>query len=505
MFSAVCFAEWFSKHHDWDCHRVSELREARPCRQCSAAVAPAESGRETSPEAGFRRHWPAAVTAAASGVLSMCLVALVGSAVIAGDGTYSFPSARKPGVIDHVAVQVEVGGDLHVVDAQGKRQSIPVSGLGQAEYYEKTLEVPGSSAGTYRSVRYYRSAVGTIKVGKQTEQRSLRAERHLIAARADDKAAVLYCPLGPLTRDELDLIDLQANSLLLEQLLPSRPVPLGFRWKPSPQLLAQLCSVDAVSSSDVEAVLKEVTDTVARFELAGSLAGRIDDVTTQIELKGRYRYDLRLRRIDWLGLLVKEQREAGKVQRGFDVVSRIQARILPADGPPAELADDKLPRLAAEPDAAALQLTYQSPDKSWQLVYDRQWHLIDEHEDMVVFLLLHEGESIVQCRISKLPQRAVDKMPTLEQFQDDLRASLRKYFKQLVEARQYQDDQQRRVYRVVIEGEASEVPLYWIYYWIADSEGRQAVLAFTGEQKLADRLAGADGELVAGFEFTAGK
>jgi hypothetical protein len=93
----------------------------------------------------------------------------------------------------------------------------------------------------------------------------------------------------------------------------------------------------------------------------------------------------------------------------------------------------------------------------------------------------------------------------LEHFQDDLRASLRKYFKQLVEARQYQDDHQRRVYRVVIDGEASEVPIYWIYYWIADSEGRQAVLAFTGEQKLADRLSGADVELAAGFEFTARK
>jgi len=193
------------------------------------------------------------------------------------------------------------------------------------------------------------------------------------------------------------------------------------------------------------------------------------------------------------------------VQRGFDVISRVQVRILPAEAPPAELADERLRLLPTEPDAPALRLVYPSQDKSWQVVYDRNWHMIDEHNDVVVFLLLRDNQPIAQCRISLLPQRAVDKLPTLEQFQDDLRASLRKYFKQLVEARQYQDDRQRRVYRVVIEGEASEIPIFWVYYWIADLEGRQAVLAFTGQQKLADRLGPADSELVAGFEFTAGK
>jgi len=438
-------------------------------------------------------------------IVWLCLLAIAIGTAAAGEKTYSFVSARNSGAVDHVAVQVEVGGNLQVVDRQGKTQSIPVSGLGQVEYHEKTLAVPDNSGGVYRSVRHYTRAAGSIKVGSHSEQRSLRAERSLIAARADDKSAVLFCPSGHLTRDELDIIDLLANSLLVEQLLPSGPVPLGFRWKVPGALLSQLCCVDAVTSSDVEAVLKEVTDTVARFELSGSLSGRIDDVTTQIELKGKYRYDLRLQRIDWLGLLVKEQREIGKVQRGFDVISRVQVRILPAEASPAELADERLRLLPTEPDAAALRLVYPSQDKSWQVVYDRNWHMIDEHNDVVVFLLLRDNQPIAQCRISMLPQRAADKLPTLEQFQDDLRASLRKYFKQLVEARQYQDDRQRRVYRVVIEGEASEIPVFWIYYWIADSEGRQAVLAFTGEQKLADRLGPADGELVAGFEFTAGK
>ena len=64
---------------------------------------------------------------------------------------------------------------------------------------------------------------------------------------------------------------------------------------------------------------KEVTDTVARFEFAGKVEGAVYGVSTKIEIKGKYRFDLRSKRIDWLAMLVQEDRESSFVEDGIDV------------------------------------------------------------------------------------------------------------------------------------------------------------------------------------------
>ena len=132
-----------------------------------------------------------------------------------------------------------------------------------------------------------------IKVGDHQFEPALRPEHRLIAVEAGKQSAVLFSPSGSLTRAELDAIDIQGNSLLLDRLLPDKPVSVGDRWQLPDELLAALLGLDEVAKSDVQSTLKEVTSTVARFELAGTIEGAVFGVTTKIELKGKYRFDLR--------------------------------------------------------------------------------------------------------------------------------------------------------------------------------------------------------------------
>ena len=83
----------------------------------------------------------------------------------------------------------------------------------------------------------------------------------------------------PLTRDELEVIDILGNTLLLDRLLPEGPVAVGDQWKPAGEAMAALLGLDGATRCDVQCTLKEVTDRVARFELAGSVEGPVSDTS----------------------------------------------------------------------------------------------------------------------------------------------------------------------------------------------------------------------------------
>jgi hypothetical protein len=413
--------------------------------------------------------------------------------------THAFPSSRMEGSLDRVVVQLEVGGELKEKEG-GKTQSMPVSGTCQLEYDEKTLETPAEKEGCWRSARMYDKAEASIKRGDEELKPALRIQRSLIAVQIDSKASTIFSPKGPLTRDELEMTDVLGNSLLLEQFLPEKSVDIGQTWTHSEKLIALLLDLDTVTKCDVQSTLKEVTDAVARFELSGHVEGTSEDAATEIELTGKYRYDLRLKRIDWFGLLVKEQRGISRVTAGFNVSSRLQVRIVPKDASVA-LSDAVLKDYVLKPDKNLTQLSCEPANGGWQLHHDRRWHLYREQNDLIVLRLVDGGEYIGQCNISSLAKRSPEKQISLSEFQEDTRRVLAKSFGKFVAAEESSDASDHRVLRVVIRGEVSDVPIQWNYYLVADSQGNQAALAFTMEEKIADRLNKADEQLVQAIKF----
>jgi hypothetical protein len=414
--------------------------------------------------------------------------------------TFSFVTVRKPGTLDRVVVRLEVGGELKEQERLGaKITSTPFSAECDITYDERTLEIPAAAAGRWRSVRSYEKAAAKIKRGDEIAP-ALRAQRSLIAVQVDAQAATLFSPRGPLTREELEVTDVLANSLLLEQFLPNKPLAVGQSWKHGEKLMAMFLGLDAVTQCDVQSTLKEVTDTVARFEVSGTVDGTRLDVATKIGLKGKYRFDLRLKRIDWFGVVVNEQKPIGKVERGLDAQATVQVRITPKDSCPA-LDDAALKGLALESDAALKQLQYEPRDGQWQVLHERRWQTAGDRPDLAVWRFVDRGDYIAHCRAAVAPQRRADKPMSLDEFKDDVRRTLGKNLSEIVEAKELSDTGDRRVYRVVAKGEPNEVPMQWHYYLVADPQGRAVALAFLVEQKLADRLADEDAKFVAGIRF----
>jgi len=435
------------------------------------------------------------ITASCFLVLAIFLVAAAAISAPARGTTYALRSGRAQGGVDLVQAVLEVGGDLTMVE-EGKVNREKMSVVAKFVYDEKSLRIPSRAGGPIRAVRHYHQADGKVQSGEFTYQPRLREERRLIGVEVDGPDVTLFSPEGTLTSEELELIDVLANSLVLDRLLPDKPLPVNGRWKHPDDLIAAMLGLDAITESNVKSVLTGVADGKARLEMSGRVAGAEDGVSTKLEMKGKYQFDLKAKRITWFGLLVRENRSVGHVDTGFDVVARLQMKITP--GRKSEhLSETALANLPLEPTPELTQLSYEPPEAKWRLAHDRRWFVITEEDSQAVLRLIDGGDKLAQCNVALLPQAADATQLTLERFQEDVVRALDKSFKQLLRSSQRHSEADYRVFQVVAEGEASDLPMQWIYYLVTDEQGRRVVLAFVLEKQMLDRFQGADEELVA--------
>ncbi|MGA2034913.1 MAG: hypothetical protein ABSG68_21905 [Thermoguttaceae bacterium] len=412
---------------------------------------------------------------------------------------YAIHSSRQGGQVDKVAVILEVGGDL-LEQAEGKVRRVPMDGTCTLTYEERNLDPGATPDSGNRSLRYYEKAIAQIKAGPDSKKLELRPERVLVAVRRDPQEAFLFSPRGELTDDELQLIDVQGNSVLLDGLLPEPPIHVGENWKVPQKALVPLLALDELRSSTVEMYLKEVTPLVARMELAGEAEGVINGVTAKIDLKAKCRFDLKTKRIDWFAMLVKEKREISVVEHGFDVTARVQVRITPQPAPQ-HVSDEALKDVSLEATPALAQLLFQAADGSWCVLHDRRWHMTDRYHDLALFRFLDHGQEAAMCKISPAMQVPEGKKVSLEEFRGDVQKTLGKDFGAFVEADRLAGDAGYESYRAVVRGTVSDVPIQWHYYLVGDGRGRQAAFAFTVEEKRLEVFGKTGERLVRSFRF----
>ncbi len=415
------------------------------------------------------------------------------------DIKHTLKARHRQGELTRVEVALQVGGDLKLIN-NGKATLLPMSVIANLKYDEqiRALDERGRPC---RSVRYYDDVRAVIKVDTGGQQPTLDASRRLIVVdKPTQGAPLLYCSTAPLSREELDLIDVPGSSLLLDELLPDEPVAFGESWKLDDQTLARLLCLDAVSWSDVTSTLGQIKDGVVQIAAAGSLDGAVGGIATQIELKAKYRFDLVHRRVTFLALLIKEKRAIGHVGPGLDTVAKLIVSIRPIKSSQT-LRPDVVAKVPDAPPPESGQLGYSAASGQFEFQYDRRWFLTAADAKLTVLRLMDRGQLVAQCNISLLP--GTKKSPTtLAEFQKDVQTSLGKAFGQFTHASQSASEAGNSVYRVVVRGQVSELPIEWIYYLIQDPKGRRLTLAFTYEQELAQRFAQADRPLVRQLRIT---
>ena len=414
--------------------------------------------------------------------------------------TCDLSSGTRSNEINRVEVSVEVGGNLNLEHAK-KPLQLPMSVNLKLAYEERILSFPTRPEGVLRSVRWYDAPSGTRQVGNDKPKPSLGEDRRLMAVEITDSKPVLFSPNSPLDRDELDLVDVPANSLLVDRLLPNKEVRVGDVWEHSQQALAGVLGLDRIESHDIQSKLLEVVGGVARVQLNGKAKGVECGAAAQLEVKAKYQYDLTNKRITWMGLLIREHRETGEAAPSFDVVVRLQMKITPMDKP---LKLTGVVTMSVPPQATPklTQLEHRSGDGLWRVAYGRDWYVVQDDRDLTKLKLLDNGERITQANISSLPKTDAAKIPSLDEFQQDIRRTLETSFGQFVSAGQSANGANYRVYRVVVQGQTQDLPVEWRYYLVANDQGQQVVATFANSTTTSARLNDADRRLVDAIRLT---
>jgi hypothetical protein len=430
-----------------------------------------------------------------------CLAGLLSAGRAIAAETYTLAAPLKMGEVTRVKVSMKVGGELFLQSdgkPNAKQRPLPMSVEANLEYDEKVTQVPAEPGGFVSAYRFYQRADAKIRLEKGGETPNLGESRRLVAVQAGRQAIILVAPHGPLMREELDLIDIPGNSLLLSGLLPSEAVKIGDHWKHPDELMARLLGLDVVSLADAESTLREVTDGVAKLEMAGTAQGAVGGVTAQLEFKAKYEVKVQSGRIVYFAMLIKDKRPPGQVNPGLDVVAKIVMELSPLEKCD-ELDADRLTILPEIDAPEATQLIFQPVGANYELPYERRWYVTASDRDLAILRLMDRGELVAQCNISPLvaASKSADGHLTLEQYQEHVKAALGERFGRYVAASQFERaGQQGMVFRVVAQGEQAALPLRWVYYLVTGPHGERVSLAFTLEEKLVAQFGSADTDLV---------
>ncbi len=440
-----------------------------------------------------RRHFLSLVVGG-----SLLTLSPVGS-LFAAPGVRLVPTAQE-GSFRRLTAVVELEGELKLNPDGKKITTKPIQVIGKYEFDEKLLALPVESKTTkttnpLRVVRHYTQAQAEIKLDRGSFKNTLRDDLRLIGAQATNETATLFCPLGPLTRDELELLRIPGEPLMWNRLLPTEEVQPGATWKPSDVALAMLLNIEVVTSNDVQAKFVGVEGQLAMMELSGNVVGAIGGVGTEFEIKAKYNFDQSQGQVTWLALGLKEKRAIGHAEPGFEVTSRVRISATPRDSS-GYLTEQMLNDVRLKFDPGMALLTHNSTAGGFELLHDRRWQVMADHRETTILRLVDNGDLIAQCNISRLHNQPEGKHLALDAFQREVTSTLGKNFGQIVEADQTTTDRGLRQLRVLVSGAAQDVPVQWTYYHLADNEGRGAAIVFTMDATLVERFADLDRAMV---------
>lgn len=446
----------------------------------------------------------------------------VNLAILAGSLNLAVSVAAEPAKIDlapevaagdlaQVVVELEVGGDLKVRDQseaktatqQGPLKTVPMSVNGKVEYDERLL--PGGDGPLpQRAARHYRSAEAVLKIGDGGETRKLPDDLRLVLVDSREAHPVVVSTAGPLSRDELDLIDQLGNTTTLHTLLPGKSIADGETWPIDAMTVQKLLGLDSVALCEVQSVLDEVNSGFARIRFTGQVNGTVDGAATELALQGVYLFDRKLKRISQLNLAIKEVRSISPASPGLDAVAKLRIKLTPISES-AELSDDAVAKLPAEITDEMRLLELRDEKLGFTVTHDRQWYVTGDRREQKTLRRIDADGLVAQCTLSKLPPQSADRQTTLEEFVRDIEFALGKNFREIAASEQWTNQHGERCMAAVALGQVDNVPVQWRYYHLAPEEpGSRLSVVVTVEQEAVDRLGKIDRQLVDQIELLPG-
>ena len=422
-----------------------------------------------------------AVKTYAIGIGAVAVALVVAAAASAAAPVELRESARvKP--TTRVTVNLKAEGKYNPAGSPGTTQPAKPLALrveSELVFIERVMATDQAGRGG-RSVRRVTRAASAVNGEVRSRSESLRAEVALLVAEVNALGdVVVYSPLGPLTRSELEIVQGPGDPLSLGGLLPTGPVAVGARWKVGDASARALSGYDVVSSNGLEATLESADAARAKVWLRGELRGSALGGEGTMACDGSFHFDRKGGLIDRLALDRAETRRPGPVEGGLDIKSTLTVTRSHAEVP-AELAEATLDRVVLNPGAGREDLLLNALGRKYSLRHDRDWHTFWDDPRLTVLKRVEGGRTVAQCNLAVGPKAGKGKHQDPSQFRDDVRKGLGSRFVQFLGSGDVEGDAAGGFrYKVGVQGRQGDLPVVWFYYLIAGPEGDQLLATFT--------------------------
>jgi hypothetical protein len=330
-------------------------------------------------------------------------------------------------------------------------------------------------------VRYVVQAASAINGEVRPMTAILRPEVALLVAerRRHDGPVVVISPSGPLTRDELAVVQGVGDPLALSDILPSRPVSVGQTWRVGEAAAKGISEYDIIAANLLDATLEAFDEARATVRIQGRIEGSLHGATGLMTCDGVLGFDRRMGRIDRMELNRNESRRPGPVEAGLDVKSTLTvARSV--EPPPATLGDASLGRYSLAIDTRSEKLLLRAPDGKSSLLHDRTWHAFWDDPKMAVLKRLEGGRVVSQCNLVVGPSAGRGRHQDPTQFKDEIRRVLGKRFVQYIGMGEVDGDPAGGYrFKVGVQGREGGLDVVWYYYLVASPAGDQLIVTYT--------------------------
>lgn len=434
------------------------------------------------------------------------LLAFSAATASAADQQPLFPlvSGLQKDATAQVTIELNVGGEM-LIQEEKQLQKMPLSVAAKLQYEERLLAWSPDGADPVRCLRYYNAASATIQVDKSEIQRRLPAKQRLLLAEIRDGHAAINGLDRPLTREQLDLVNVVGNTLALEWLLPGRELAEGDHWNQKASTIGALLGMDHVAVCEVSSVVTGEVNNHVQIRMAGTVHGTIDGAPTELELRAAYLFHQRQKRITKFNLAIQEHRTPGEVVPGLDIVAQVKLAIVPLDNKPRHTGDLLADRAQDATQPLQRELLYDGRQRGFRFRYDAAWYVTAEQTDLLSLRRLDRGDLIAQCNITTLPARSAGRQTSLEQFEREVRQSLGEHLDDVTAATHWTTAQGHDCLGIVANGKVEGLPIQWRYYLIADDDLPRVSIAFTVEQSSLQHFADADRQIIDSLELLDGQ
>lgn len=419
------------------------------------------------------------------------------------DETFDLLHLTTPKQNLNVRSQVQYLGSV-IVDKAGRDENQQALPLDVRARFVFDQRISSGSVASPQAIRYFENAEASIKAGKGRTEVELEPNNNLILARMkDDMDGSHHFQIaaieGMLTQKEYELLKNPGDPLAYSDLFRKKNVRVGEKWKIGKEQFIGLLSINRVISHSVNMMLKSVDDNVAKIYVYGNVKGEVDDVITEMKIKGIAELDLEQHLVVAFRMSIDEERRAGQMAPGFEGQVKLETRIKPIEGN-IMMSKERLAK-AYKGKKVKFSFQFDREDSDFKLIHSNDWRIIASEDEAVILRYVRDGQMIAQCNAVQLPNRPADNLLKLSEFQDEVRKIISESEARIIDAEKFNTAAGDVALKIEVEGVESGIPFSWLYYHVGADDGRRVTFVFTLEKDSQEYLQMADRTLVSNIVF----